>query len=571
MRPTATRSNRPTFLVATLLVTITAARAAEKPGEYRPRQQYGTDKDVAMLVNLLDDRDPYVRQQALKALGETNNPAAAAEPIGRAFRSDGDTGVRLSALQAAWNLPHPKRQALLREALAAEAPLALQRGALLEVREQRIASVSEAVAALVAGDNAALAADALQTLTALGQAARPAVLVETLSHTSPAVRLRAAENALLLKPHSGGKPLTDALAALTGEKVPGVRAAALTARALHAKTPPREQLLAAWNSKDPRMRSAAVRAWGLLGKPGRVDDALEDKSAMVRLAAIRSAGRLGGVRYMPKLFDRLAEAPIDAHRAAREALLQITPARTVASAAAKWLTDPPGTAKTRSRNLISALWLLSELKSDVAAETRIKMLRSLPIDSAAVAECARGLAAAKIADARKPLRDLLKRNIAQAKRHLSSPSPVPYSQEVTAAAMEAQSEMNATEALPLVIEAGRVKYLTARLGRQSAIAARMAAGLVNEEKTEAVAAFLSDLITDPHQPNAARFHACIAAGELKSKSTSDALRQVLEKDRPSRQVLQAAGWALEEITGQAVEISAPPSNPGRTWILRRMD
>ncbi len=571
MRPTATRSNRPTFLVATLLVTITAARAAEKPGEYRPRQHYGTDKDVAMLVNLLDDRDPYVRQQALKALGETNNPAAAAEPIGRAFRSDGDAGVRLSALQAAWNLPHPKRLTLLREALAAEAPLALQRGALLEVREQRIAPATQAVAALVAGDNAALTADALQTLTELSTSAPPARLAKLFSHASPSVRLRAARNALLLEPRSGGKQLTDALAALTGDKVPGIRAAALTAWALHAKTPPREQLLAAWNSKDPRMRSAAVRAWGLMGKPGQVDDALEDKSAMVRLAAIRAAGRLGGARYMPKLFDRLAEAPIDAHRAAREALVQITPARAVASAAAKWLTDPPGGTKTRSRNLLSALWLLSELKSDVAAETRIKMLRSLPIDSAAVAECARGLAAADVTAAGKPLRDLLERSIAQAKRHLSSPSPVPYSQEVTAAAMEALSQMNATEALPLVIAAGQVKYLTSRLGKQSAVAARVATKLVNEEKTEAVAAFLADLMADPHQPNAARFHACIAAGELKSKGTSDALRQILQTDRPSRQVLQAAGWALEQITGQAVAVPAPPSDPGRTWILRRMD
>jgi HEAT repeat protein len=571
VRPTATRSNRPAFLVATLLVTLSAARAAEKPGEYRPRQQYGTDKDVAMLATLLDDRDPYVRQQALKALGETNNPAAAAGSVGRAFHSDGDTGVRLSALQAAWNLPHPKRQALLREALAADAPLALQRGALLEVREQRIAPATQAVAALVTGDSAALTADALDTLTSLGKAHPPARLAKLLSHASPSVRLRAARNALLLKPHSGGKQLTDALAALTGDKVPGVRAAALTAWALHAKTPPREQLLAAWNSKDPRMRSAAVRAWGLMGQPGEVDDALRDKSAMVRLAAIRSAGRLGGARYMPKLFDRLAEAPIDAHRAAREALMQITPARTVASAAAKWLTDTPGGTKTRSRNLLSALWLLSELKSDVAAETRIKMLRSLPIESAAVAECARGLAAAEVTAARKPLRDLLERSIAQAKRHLSSTSPVPYSQEVTAAAMEALSQMNATDALPLVIEAGRVKYLTSRLGRQSAIAARVATKLVNEEKTEAVAAFLADLMADPHQPNAARFHACIAAGELKSKGTSDALRQILQTDRPSRQVLQAAGWALEQITGQAVAIPAPPSNPGRTWILRRMD
>jgi HEAT repeat protein len=561
--------NRLVAFLPALLMTLSAVSAADKPGPYRPNQSYGNAEDVALLAGLLDGQDPYVRQQALRALGETNNPADAAGPIGQAFGNDKDTGVRLAALRAAWTLPHPERDALLRRALSADAPEVLQRGGLRIVRRSDANVPPAAVRALLTDQSPRLIADALGTLSHLNQAAPPKRLAALLDHESAAVRLRAAENALLLNGDDVTKPLVDALAEASDDRLVAVRAAAVTAWAVHNSSRGAEQLRAAWTSDDPQMRRAAVRAWGRLGRHGQLDEALGDKSAMVRLAAIRSVGMLGDRRYVPALFERLAEAPGDSHRAARRALLQIEPSGPVAEAAAAWLTDTPGNPKIYRRNQRAALWLLAELKSDVAMEQRIRMLSSLPIDSDALAECARGLAATGAAKARRPLRDLLGRTIRQAKRYLSSATPVPYSQEVTTAAMEALAEMNADDALPQVIEAGQIKYLDARLGRQSAIAARVAARLVEEGSTTEVAQFLSGMMTDPHQSTAAKYHACIAAGEMKASGTTGALRQLIEKDRPGRQVLQAAAWALSEITGEPVKAPQPPSSPGRTWILRR--
>lgn len=551
-------------LAAAVLFVFAVSWAREKPGPYRDGQHYGTDADVARLAKLLDGRDAYVAQRALKALGETNNPAAA-EPIERASRQADDSGVRLAALRAAWQLPHADRDELLREALASDSP-ALRRGALLIAREHD-ANAATAAEKLISAGSPRLAADALHTLTHLQTPAGADTLAELLAHRSPAVRLRAAENALLVK--SAPKGLADALVRAVADKAVPVRAAALTAWATSAPKPPLEQLETAWSSRDARMRRAAVRAWGLLRTPGRLGEALEDESSMVRLAAIRAAGRLGGARYVPALFERLAEAPADAHRAAREALLQITPTAVVAGAAARWLDDPPGGVKTRTRNLLAALWLLRQLESDQAADQRIAMLSSLPINSDALAECVAGLGAAGVKSATDPLKKLLQRTTKRARRHLAASPPVSYRQVVTVAVIDALADLDAKDALPLILQAGSLRLQTVRLSEQAAAAARTAVRLADESNRPAVATFLAEVMTDPRQSRRAKFHACLSAGEGKLAKTTDALRQVLDRDRPGRQVLQAAAWAMEQITGEPTAVPESPSRPGETWILQR--
>ncbi|MFP4054177.1 MAG: HEAT repeat domain-containing protein [Phycisphaerae bacterium] len=553
------------LLLAALTAQIAAARI-EKPA-HPPADSYtlyGDVENVGLLAKLLDEPDPVVRQKAVTDLGETNNTAALSA-IDAAL-ADTHPGVRVAALRAKLNLvadPTGVLRELLKDANTTE-PLTLE--ALRQVERRRLATLADATARRIEQDEASEAVihQGIRTLTALQTAADPKRLTAMLRSDSARGRILAAQNARFVT--EPGDALRKALGEAAGAEQTALRATAVTSLGILTGDANSAMLSQAWESSQPLLRRAAVRVWEHTGG-GHVREALSDPSPMVRVAAIRAARSGKRSECVSALFERLTDEAPDAHTAAREALAAIG-GDDVVRRSAKWLTDTPGEKKNRSRNLEAALWLLAELKADAALEKRIAMLGSLAIDSPLLAQTARGLGNTGSAAAAEALRKLLQKTIRQGRRYLSSPGPVPYSEEVTAEVIAALGRLEDAEAFELVTEAGQVKHVDSRLPHQAAVAAQVAPRLAGKARRDKLVAFLGGVIGDGHMGNQARFHAAISAGEMKATETTDALWQVLRKDRPSKAVIHAAGWAIQEITAKTPVLPEPVARQGQ-WIVRK--
>jgi HEAT repeat protein len=542
---------------------------------------YGDARNVELLAAVMAESDPRAREIAVRNLGQTHNVLAL--PLLRKALEDADATVRGEAVRAAAEFPEAQSGNIVRQGLAQNEPrVAL--AALDSVRRLKMTSAGGAALALLARPDETLQAAAVQTLTELGIPAGVAEIRTLLKSPSPAVRLQAAENALLAQ---NGNGLAETLLPLAAGDLPAIRGAALAALAKFDAPAAAKLWDDAAASGDPLLRRGAVRAFQNAGKTERIRPFLDDKSAMVRRQAVQAAGVLRCEDCVPRLVELMATAPDDdSHDAARESLRQIgTPAAADRAAAllkkaAEELRGlPPATALTWAnravpapirhdakaavvmRNMASCCRLLGELKSKAGLDAMLGLLRTLDVDSPVLIDLA--AAAEKIGDpaATPLLAALLKRCAGEAPRHLAArlqtDSPYyPFSDAVSSGLIQALCGLGAADAVPDMLRVGRAR----------------SAGLRLKDAPVAVARDAAKILEDPGYNSsfeypAAWFEAAKAAGRLKAKEALPSLRRILNQDRPTPGVMEACAWAIEQITGSAPAVPEAKANPGR-WIVR---
>ena len=322
------------------LVSATAAAAETRLPQPHlvdqriPLRSFGDADDVRLLASLLDDPDPRVREHATADLGTTDNPTAL--PHIRRGLADANLEVRQAAVTAAAQFP-PRLSAKIVTAALADPDARMVWTALRAAVELSLKSAAPQLRALLARDAPALRMSALKTLTRLALPAEAGSLKTLLSAPSPAVRLAAAENASLLAPADAGGALAD-LTRLARRGTPAVRGAALAAMGKLDPTTAAELADNASEHTNPLVRRGAVRAFQHAGRKNRIRTFLADPSPMVRLAAVRAAGKLKCADCAEPIFTILLDAPFDdwfekplqrtppagdLHLAAREALESI--------------------------------------------------------------------------------------------------------------------------------------------------------------------------------------------------------------------------------------------------------
>ncbi|MFB3890477.1 MAG: HEAT repeat domain-containing protein [Phycisphaerae bacterium] len=353
---------------------------------YQLKEYFGDAANIKLLGDMAKDPDALAREQAVRDLGQTHNVAAA--PLIQAAMKDADPNVRAAAAGAAYELSLGGYERTILDALA-DADGRVVMTALRMVRNLKLSTAAKDIAPLLAGGNAPIQADALATLTDVGQPAATDALTALFRSPSPAVRLRAAENAALVD-KAKAADVTGALAELAAKDAPAVRGAALAALGTLAFDSSRAAIDASAKDADPQVRRGALAALQNAGKRDRIKPFLDDPSAMVRLAAIRAAGQLRCEDCTGRLFELMQAVEDDlAHFAARQSLRQIGTPQVNAQAGAvvqeankslaplqKALDDVGKIASDLNAKLAPYERTLSDLKASRAAQQRIDVAQA---------------------------------------------------------------------------------------------------------------------------------------------------------------------------------------------------
>jgi len=549
-----------------------------------PIETFGDERNVELLAELLDDRDAMVREQGVRALGETHN--ALGLPHIRKALKDTNINVRCAALRAVARFPEKQCAPILIGALDdVEDRLVLT--ALELLRDKKISSTGERIASLLPRYHPAVQVEGLLTLNELQRPADPKVLKVLLGSSLASVRLRAIENSMFLTDPAG---LSGELVRLGRSDASGaVRAAAIEAAGKFALPALKEMVSQSTTSRDPFIRRGVVRALVHARETMSIRAFLDDESPMVRLAAIRGAGNLKCTNCVERLFELLENIPEpDAHLAARNALAQIATPEVVPKAAeiVQKLSGNP-TDERSARNLRAACWLLGEMRSNIVVETQLRLLVSLQVDSPILVELAESLG--KIGDRRaiSPLRQVLLKCRTNGLGYLRTlqatskpPPPPPYDDDVTCTIIRALGDMKAIEAVGTIVSVARAQLKRGRLNSPAAAAMQVLPQLITDTNREAIESCICDVLGDGRYDwlldssrlmSSARIEAARSAAKLEIEEAVPSLQRILQRDRPSRAVIHAAAWSIQEITGETLDVPNPKVVQGSDWIVRRME
>lgn len=599
------------LITALLAVRVSIAAPPDKlqephlEGDKFVEVKFGDDEIVSHLGGLLDDPDPVVREQAVMALGATNNQAAFAHL--RKAMQDEDIGVRVAGVEAAVELGGDQAAPTVLDALEAKETPMLMVG-MRKARKMNLSAAAPKVRLLLSSEDELVRAVALSTLTRLGQPAPPSQLKKLLNAPSRRVRLRAAENAYLLA--QPASIIDDLMRAAEEPNPPPLRAAGLEALSKHAFGKAGKLLAAAEKDSNPLLVRSALRAYHLTGRAELVRPFLDHPSAMVRLAAMRAAADLKIASAVERLFELMLEATDKpTHLTARRALREIGGESVPDGAAgvmhqqvealeklragkkptkADATLEPDSEARDTSqllqlhlRNISSCNWLVGELKSKKALKLQLKILTATldknsywTIDSPVLLELAPALG--KIGDQRAvdPLLKVLKKCVVDGVRHLRAMIQMrigpPYSEEVTGKIIQALGKLKVYSAADTVKDVATTNVQGSRVSRAASYAYRTLHLLVRQDNRSKIESCIAEGLTPEYGHSMlARFHAVKAAGRLKIKTAVPSLREMLTGERPGRRSMHAAAWALQEITGKTPRIPQPRIRQG-DWILKKV-
>jgi len=590
-------------MLLTLLLAVAAARAETLPepvlqDRAQLRQTYGDATNVRLLLTVFDDEDPMAHEQAVRDLGRTHNIEAIAH-IRKAIQ-DSNVDVRCAAAAAAAEFSADQAGDIVIAALA-DADRRTTVAALTSAASMKLIAAVGAVTQLLARDDPIVQAAALEALTSLGRAAPAASLIQLAGNASTTVRLRTAENALLL---GNARAVLNAIRVLSRDRAASVRAAALACLGKFTFATSLKAVSAAAASDDPKLRRGALWACLRARQTDRILPFLSDRSPMVRLAAIRAAGELKVAACTDRLFALMLDAPLHdmSHEAARLALRQIgTPA--VASKAAKLFQDRitdstrvEGKSPTQSggtsrsdllieyrafgpiekrlvRNTRSCLWLLGELVGKDAFDTMLATVPKLHGDSPVADALVEALG--KIGDPRAvaPLTAFLEHCKKLAPRWMAEqlkmqPQYVPYDDRVTAEIVGAMGRLKATGTVKTIIYLARVRIRELRLSHSPLRACRVLSDLITDQNRPAVHGVYVQMLADPNDAEM-QFLAAKKCGRLKIATAVEALNDVLKDLRPNKLAIAAAAWAIGQITSKTPPLTDPVAKEGGDWIIRK--
>jgi HEAT repeat protein len=569
-------------LLLVLAGVVSAQQAASVPSDGGPqyvpsrdknhsRETFGDKDDIALLMSLAQDADPMVREKIVRDLGQTHNVIAL--PLIEAFLKDSDVNVRGTAVAAAYELRTGEYKQGVLKGLKDKDPQVQARAMSIILQGMEVSAGD--VMPLIAGTDKDLQRQAIMCMNQLKQALPAETLKGLLTDASPAIRLQAAQNALLASPAQASGILQE-IFDLSGKDTPSIRAAALAVLGKNAFNGYKEVIESASRDKDPQIRRGAIWAMQYGSKTGLPKGFIQDPSPMVSLAAVKAAGELKCQDCIDNIVQVMLTAQDTAtHEIACQSLEQIGSAQVAAIAGKLLVTLPQGEKKPVSldeRNVISACKILAKLKSREVLDARLEMLRTLPINSNLSAHIVYSLSMIDEKSAIPAIRKLLAENVANAAAAATANASADnlYGGDCVIASIQA------------LVALGDKDPQTVKLMHDITLV-RGAAGLGLSSETAAVLQALPQMYTDQTQgmitetilgtmgqafSYSVRFEAIKLAGKYKITEATEPLRQILAA-REENNIMQAAAWSLQQITGQAVEIPELHSNPGDWTVTRK--
>ncbi len=585
------------ILILTVASLASAGVAAEKilkpsRGEgLLERAYFGDSESVSRLAVLLDDDDPLVREKAVLDLGETHNREALPHIL-RAIK-DPEPTVRAAAVKAAAESGFDEMNTHIISALG-DGDSGVVLAAISTVRALKLADAKDTLLKTSVTKNRTVQHLAIKTLTELGLALSGDEINNLLQSGWLGVRLAALENALLLD--SLADTTAIAVAADSGE--PAQQAAAMAVLGKFNYSAAETYIGKVENSSNPILRRGAVWAYQYAGKADCIRKFLDDESPLVRLAAIKAAGITKADDCNDRLFELMTSAPHKlSHDACLASLLAIAKPET-AKLAAKWLKENADNmvavdqwvaqqnkkmeapvseiiAKKEAlavlqRNASSCCRLLASLKSTLAADQLRAMLAGVQMDSPVLVALAEYYSTVTGEADTKAMANLLDRLKARCGEYLAAimamQPPPPYSREVTVAVIKTLGKLKSPDIERSLIGIMAFQFGATRQEAECAAAIRAVRPILSPENSKAVEGILADIVNNSLLLTL-QYEAAISLGEMKSTDSLDALRTLLNKKRPNKTVMQAAAWAIQEISGETPAVPDPVRHEGN-WIIR---
>ncbi|MCK5557369.1 MAG: hypothetical protein KAJ01_03260, partial [Candidatus Hydrogenedentes bacterium] len=232
--------------------------------------------------------------------------------------------------------------------------------------------------------------------------------------------------------------------------------------------------------------------------------------------------------------------------------------------------------RTRSlsiRNAVGCCYILGELESRENYNYLLKLVGELPIDSPVLGEL--GVALGKIGDRRaiEPLEKALevcrKRAMAYFIAIASMSPPPPFSEEVSGKLIQGLGMLKAHSAVDTIVGIALTQYQGVRLSKVPSYAAQVLPTLVQRENRKKIEDMIVTILSDEAFNLTSQWHAAKSAGNMKIQPALVHLRYLLTDRRQSLTVMRAAGWAIQEITGQTPLIPQPRIRQGN-WIIQKI-
>ena len=315
--------------------------------------------------------------------------------------------------------------------------------------------------------------------------------------------------------------------------------------------------------------------------PDRLLPFLRDEANLVVLSATEAVGTLGATGAFDDLADLLTSPTDDIHAAAAFAMVQIDPdaaGRRMAEWLGKLASSAPadGNEKARrlwERNVTTANRILGKLGSSAALETQAKLLARLPKRKTLYGEVALAVGASKDDRAADLLNAELGTLAERAARFLSpAGANVDFSDEATAMVAEAAGLHGDAKLATALAELIEVKVASERLGVSAEAALASLAKLRGVGDSKLVAKTIVAVLGDPDYRLAGIYYqAARTAGLLRIGAATELLETHLTEKRQEINVMQAAAWALERITGKTPAVPAPVLYQDPAWILQKVE
>ena len=509
----------------------------------------GFETTIPALLKVFDqpNQHPTVRLAVAEALIALNARQAAASFFQQGRSGSSDLRELVEPALARWD-HRPAREvwlSRLREPITPSRKLTLAIRCLADVREDKAAEPLREIvlSERVAGPLRLQAARALALLRTSGLETDATALSSDLSRRGLVRRLAAVS---LLRQHRGADAVS-LLQRLTRDPEPAVAAPAV-ARLLEI---------------DPQL----LDAWIEYLLVDRATNAARD--ANLRLLAVKVLHRRPSEKHLHLLIARLDDEDSAVRLAARDTLRELAGDK-------KWrrqiLEEATGLLKTeRWRQLEQAAILLVQLDHKPAAGLLVKLL---PFDRPEVSVTAAwGLRKLDVAD-----------TLPEVAKYIEAHIKPLFSGENASSKAKADALVVSDHQLSQLNQfLGQRKYRPAEPllrrfvpkpqppvgGAESRAAAIWALGLIHEggapeDLVTAIDGRLNDTTSIPPEATIVRHMAAIALGRWKAKKAIPNLRKYYGKEEPS---MLACGWALQQITGEAMRPLVPYRKGLREWFL----
>jgi len=226
------------------------------------------------------------------------------------------------------------------------------------------------------------------------------------------------------------------------------------------------------------------------------------------------------------------------------------------------------------RNLQSCCRLLGASKSPRAVDPLLTLVNSSEkLDSPVLAAAAEALGNIGDPAAVEPLTRRLGQCLPLARQYLAarvSPNPVyvPFNEDTAGEIVTALGKLRAVGAVGNMLTLALTNTAGQRLSWAAVCAARASVTLADATNRDRIDRAVLKMLSDPAYDLTVRFVMAKAAGRLRLSAAKAALEKILNQDRPCRQVMHAAAWAIEQITGTAPSIPAPRVRQG-LWIIAK--